>query len=311
MSGGAVSHDCAVQVEGITKVFGPTRALDNVSLEVGLGEICALLGPNGAGKTTLIKIMTGLIPADSGRVTSSFVARRSRTGWFSYLPEESGLYERMRLDELILFFGRLSGMSGREVAREMPWWLERFKIREKTKARIVSLSKGNQQKVKLICALINRPPLLVLDEPFTGLDGDTSELLRQSLAELRREGTTTLMSSHRLDQVEILADRIVILTAGKKILDATPKEARKLFRQSRVEVSFSAPPPDLTGLPGVVGINWVEETAQLALDPQADPAEILAALVARGCRVEHFVRHTPNLGEIIQAAGRTLREGGA
>lgn len=295
-------------VQGITKRFDQFVALDGVSLEVERGTICALLGANGAGKTTLIKVITGLIPRDAGRVSSPFEKEFGSRAWFSYVPEECGLYERMRVADIIIYFARLSGLSLSRAKSELEPWLERFKLTERRSNRVGELSKGNQQKVKLICALIHRPPLLILDEPFTGLDGEASLLLRECLSNVRREGTTILLSSHRLDQMDLLSDHVVVIAAGRKILDAPLEEARRLYRQNRIEVSFAAPPPPLDGLPGVIDLTWDDGVAQLALGPQSDTKTILGELLRRGCEVENFMRHSPDLSEIFQAASRGNNE---
>lgn len=296
--------DPVLTIKGVTKRFGSFTALEDVSLLVERGKVCALLGANGAGKTTLIKIITGLIPRDAGEVISPFASEAVPRAWFSYVPEECGLYERMRVADVIIYFARLSGMTSAAARESLDGWLVRFKLETKRRNLVGELSKGNQQKVKLISALIHRPSLLILDEPFTGLDGEGSLLLRQCLMELRAEGTTILLSSHRLDQMDLLADHVVVIAAGRKILDATLDEARRLYRQNRIEVSFAAPPPSLDGLPGVMGLTWEDGIAQLALGPEAETKMILQELLRRGCEVENFMRHSPDLSEIFHAASR-------
>jgi ABC-2 type transport system ATP-binding protein len=298
------TREIVLSVRGVSKRFGNHQALHEVSFEMGRGTICALLGANGAGKTTLLKIIMELIPRDCGEVECP-LAKGGET-WFSYVPEEAGLYERMRVENIIAYFGRLSGMTKPEVDRAIDPWLGRFELKSKRRAYTIELSKGNQQKVKLICALISRPPVLILDEPFTGLDGEASALLRQCLVEVKAEGTTLLMSSHRLDQMDLLADHVVVLQSGKKILDATLREARRLYRQNRIEVSFGTPPPaeKLEGLAGVLEIEWDEGVARLMLGPGAIPQRILRELFERGCEVENFIRHSPDLQEIFHAAAR-------
>jgi ABC-2 type transport system ATP-binding protein len=301
-----------LEVRGITKKFGDFTALRDVSFHVRAGTITALLGANGAGKTTLIKVITGLVRQDEGEIiwpdpvagmseTPAF-AHEGRVAKFSYVPEESGLYDRMKVEDIIIYFARLSGMSLPAIRAELPGWLERFKLTDKRRLRVIQLSKGNQQKVKLVCALINKPPLLILDEPFTGLDGEGSLLLREALEQLRKTGTTMLLSSHRLDQMDLLADHLVVIAAGQMILDATLQQARKLYRQNRIEVTFSEPPPSLDGLPGVLEIEWSDGVAELSLGPAAVPSTILRALLDRGCEVENFLRHSPDLTEIFHKA---------
>ncbi len=297
-----ISSPVVLSLKKVVKSFGSLVAVDHLDLAIHQGTVCALLGANGAGKTTLLKMIASLVEPDSGEIVRPLEDKKNKQPWFSFVPEESGLYDRMRVDDTILYFARLSGMSLKKAKQEMDPWLERFQIDAKRKRRVHELSKGNQQKVKMICALISRPPFLILDEPFTGLDGEGSALLRLCLDSLKKEGTTILLSSHRLDLIDLLADHLIVIAAGKKILDDTLKEARLHYRQNRIEVMFSSPPPSLDGLPGVIDLEWSNEVVKLALGPAAHSAEILQALLARGCDVENFRRHSPDLSEIIQAA---------
>jgi ABC-2 type transport system ATP-binding protein len=296
--------DTVLSLTHISKNFGSFRALDNVSFSVRRSSICALIGANGAGKTTLIRIATGLIPPDSGTVASPYILEKPGQAWFSYLPEDSGLYDRMRVEDTIIYFARLSGLSRRQAQQDLPVWLARFGIEAKKRARVQELSKGNHQKVKLICALINRPPVLILDEPFNGLDGETSVMLRRCLTELRGEGATILVSSHRLDQMDLLADHLVVIAAGRKILDDTLKGARLHYRQNRPAAHL------LDSLPGVIDLSWSDDVVILALGPAANPRHILQELLTRGCEVENFLRHSPDLSEIVSTLYSRPQNGG-
>ncbi|MEM1058581.1 MAG: ATP-binding cassette domain-containing protein [Verrucomicrobiota bacterium] len=310
-SAAATSSETVLRVDGVSKWYDDFRALEEVSFTVAGGQICALLGANGAGKTTLIKIITGLVRPEGGHVTGPATGPGSNAFqhriWFSYVPEEFGLYERMRVEDVIVYFGQLSGMSRPAVRGELESWLERFKLMPKRREKIIALSKGNQQKVKLICALINRPPLLILDEPFSGLDGEGSAMLRQALLRTREEGTTVLLSSHRLDQMDLLADHVVVISHGRKILDSSLDEARQLYRRNHIELRFARPPAGevLDGLPGVLSaLRDGELGAKLTLGPDADNTRILTALLERGAELENFVRHSPDLTEIFHSANR-------
>lgn len=302
-------------VEGISKWFEKFRALHEVSFSVEAGQICALLGANGAGKTTLMKIITGLVQPDGGQVAGPAEAKTEdpHHNWFSYVPEEFGLYERMRVEDIVLYFGRLSGMNKGQVKEVLEGWLKRFLLLPKRREKLIALSKGNQQKVKLICALINHPPLLILDEPFTGLDGEGSALLREALLQARDEGTTVLLSSHRLDQMDLLADHVVVISHGKKILDSSVDEARRLYRRNRIELRFARVPKEgmLDNLPGVLSVEPDGELgAQLMLGPDAETTRILEALLQRNCELENFVRHSPDLTEIFHSANERVSDEG-
>jgi len=311
------SSPTVLKVADVSKWYDDFQALDGVSFQVRSGQICALLGANGAGKTTLIKIITGLVEAEKGAVAGPEECagrpKPARGTWFSYVPEEFGLYERMKVEDVVVYFGRLGGMSRNEVRVEMEPWLERFLLLPKRREKIVALSKGNQQKVKLICALINHPPLLILDEPFSGLDGEGSALLREALLRARDGGTTILLSSHRLDQMDLLADHVVVISAGRKILDSSLDEARQLYRRNHIELHFARPPGEgvLDGLPGVLAVTRDGELgASLTLGPEARNTRILEELIQRGAELENFVRHSPDLTEIFHSANKGGKDEG-
>jgi ABC-2 type transport system ATP-binding protein len=287
----------ALHVHGIRKSFRDFTALNDISFTIQQGSITALIGPNGAGKTTLLKIITGLIPHDGGEISSP-LALPGKT-WFSYLPEECGLYERMKVADVIIYFARLGGLTLAEAKSELPNWLERMKLTPKRHHRLIELSKGNQQKVKLITALISHPPVLILDEPFTGLDGEGSDLLRLALLDARTRGTTLLISSHRLDQMDIIADHVVVISSGQIALDAPLKEARRLYQHNRIAVTFTHAPPSLNDIPHVLELEWDEGTAYLTITPGINPGEVLKSLIDHHFDVESFSRPNTNLGEIF------------
>jgi len=216
-------------IEDAAKSFGRVRAVAGVSLELGRGEILALVGPNGAGKTTLLRMVIGMISPDSGRIRYGFGnglgagADPTRLG---YLPEERGLYLDVPVRRVLLYFAALRGMARREAAVEAERWLERLGLADRAGEEVRNLSKGNQQKVQFLTAILHRPALAVLDEPFSGLDPLNQEAFLALVRELREGGTTVLFSAHQMQLVERLADRVVLISDGRFVAQGTLAELR-------------------------------------------------------------------------------------
>jgi len=212
----------ALSVRGVTKRYRTVTAVDDLSFDVAVGEIFALLGPNGAGKTTTVRMIQGILPPDEGRIEFGVDGARGycRPG-LGYLPEERGLYRDQPIDRILTVFGRLRGMSKSAAARETEAWLERFALADRRKDKLESLSKGNQQKVQFAAAILHRPKLAVLDEPFSGLDPVNQDVFLELLDELRRDGMTIVLSAHQMELVERCADRLLIMGNGRSLMDGT------------------------------------------------------------------------------------------
>ncbi|MEZ4587407.1 MAG: ATP-binding cassette domain-containing protein, partial [Gemmatimonadales bacterium] len=213
-----------LRLDGITKSFGERPVVDRLSFDVRPGEIFALLGPNGAGKTTVVRMLLGIIAPDEGRIESSLDGATSgrlppaRTG---YLPEDRGLYREIPVLRTLVYFGQLRGLGHDEARRRALEWLERMGLLDRVDERLDALSKGNQQRVQLIAALLHRPTLAVLDEPFSGLDPLSQEFFLDLVREIRDAGTTILLSAHQMDLVERVADRVLLINRGREILNGS------------------------------------------------------------------------------------------
>jgi len=219
----------AILLKGVTKRFGGRAAVRSLDLSVPRGSLCGFLGPNGAGKSTTIRMIMSIIVADEGQVEvlgASALAAKDRIG---YLPEERGVYRKMRVAEFLEYIGRLKGMRSREVRNAVERWLARVELPGVATLRCSDLSKGLQQKVQFIAALINEPELVILDEPFSGLDPVSAGLMRGVIEEVRRAGRTILFSTHVMHQAEALCDRVILMHHGTKRLDATLPEIRSRF----------------------------------------------------------------------------------
>lgn len=204
-----------LEIEGLTKDFGATRALDNVSFSIDEGAICGVLGPNGAGKTTLLRIINGILTIDAGSVKilgedASIEASRN----IGYMPEERGLYESMRVEDQIMYFGQLKGGDKKRLRVVMNDYLDLFNLKGQERRRLKELSKGNQQKVQIICTLVHEPKLVILDEPFSGFDPINGQILQQILGRLREEGRTIILSSHNMPAIEEMCSDIVLVNRG-------------------------------------------------------------------------------------------------
>ena len=213
-----------IVVDRITKRFAHRDAVDRLSFVVHPGEVFALLGPNGAGKTTCVRMLTGIIRPDSGRISVTIGGRITNTlppADSGYLPEDRGLYREIPVLRTLVFFGRLRGLDRHEAERRATTWLERMGLADRAGERVDALSKGNQQRVQFIAAILHQPPLAILDEPFTGLDPVSQEFFIDLVQELRASGTTILLSAHQMDLVERTADRVLLMNRGREIASAS------------------------------------------------------------------------------------------
>ena len=232
-----------LKVEHVHKEFGSIQAVRDVSFEIARGSTFGLLGPNGAGKTTTMRMIVGIYPVDGGSITwnGEHVTEHTRRR-FGYLPEERGLYGKMKVREQIMYFGRLHGLHDPQIAQRTDAWIEQLGLSEYAERSCGELSKGNQQKVQVACAAVHDPELLILDEPFSGLDPVNAEILLKTLTELKARGTTLVLSSHQMWQLEQICDRFCIITGGQNRALGTLDELRAAWptRTIRVEPATDA-----------------------------------------------------------------------
>jgi len=286
-----------LSVREIVKTFGAVRAVDGVSFSVRQGTITGLLGRNGAGKTTTIRMITGIFMPDSGSIEWSNGPRNPQDR-IGYLPEERGLYRQMKIVELLLFLAEIKDRRGPDVVRAIDRWLERFELTEKRNAKVEELSKGNQQKIQLIGALLHDPDLIVLDEPQSGLDPVNMVLVRNLLRELKEEGKTILLSTHMMGEAERMADEIVLVHQGKVVLCGPLDFIRSSFSKNTLHIEFDGDGSFLADLPQVKRSMIVNNAAELSLSEEADPQKILQASIGR-LRIRKFELATPSLEQIF------------
>jgi ABC-2 type transport system ATP-binding protein len=282
----------AISLRGLTKAFGPKVAVRELDLSIPEGTLCGLIGPNGAGKTTTIRMVMSIIFPDKGTIEilgrRSAVESKDRIG---YLPEERGVYRKMRVGAFLTYLARLKGVGSAEASRRVRAWLDRVELSSSIRKRCEELSKGMQQKVQFIASIIHEPDLLILDEPFSGLDPVSRRLMRDLIEEQHRAGRTIIFSTHAMHEAEALCDRVVMIHRGEKVLDAPMDQIRARFDPRTVEVELMeyAEHATLGGIPGVDGVTRQRSGGfHLHLRDGADPritiAQIVAALPVR--RVE-------------------------
>jgi len=289
-----------LQVEQVEKQYGDKRAVNGVSFSVEAGEIYGLLGANGAGKTTTMRMVLGLIYPDGGKILYQGKPYSSeQLRMLGYLPEERGLYPKVKINEQIIYLAQLRGMKRQDADKNLKRWLERFGVPEYYGKKVEELSKGNQQKIQFIAAVIHEPKILILDEAFSGLDPVNVELLKSTVKELRDAGTTMLFSTHRMEHVEELCRNITILHRGNPVLQGSLRDIKKRFPNERVVVSTEG--GDIKGLETLAGVKQVirHENGYEALisDPAAAQA-ILKHAMAQG-EVTRFQLMEPTLNEIF------------
>ena len=302
----------ALKVEGITKAFGNHVAVDDISFEVPRGVVYGILGPNGAGKSTTLRMINDIIAPDKGKVTvlDGLPAGTAAAKHIGYLPEERGLYPKMKVGEVIEFMGELRGLSRAEARKRGGAWLERLGLGKWTKNKVMDLSKGMQQKVQFAAALIHEPDIVILDEPWSGLDPVNADVLRSTVEEIRDAGRTVLFSTHQMEQAEKVVDALIIIARGKKVLDGKLRDIKRTWQGA-----------------GWIALGYAEDAAKDAakavLDDKALVAEsrvpdqhheddievraaegvstqkLLAALVGAGVALRKFEIMVPSLHQIF------------
>ncbi len=287
----------AVVVQHLHKSFGAVKAVEDVSFTVEPGEIFGLLGPNGAGKTTTIRLILDIFRPDSGSIEvfggPMGPLKKDRIG---YMPEERGLYRDVSLDHCLTYLGSLKGLSPAKVAERAAPLLERFDLTEHRHKNVKELSKGMQQKAQIIVTLLHQPDLIVIDEPFAGLDPVNTRLVKALLKELRSSGAAIIMSTHMMHQVEELCDRLVLIDHGRVVLFGDLNAVRNQFSGNAVIVRSQGALPDI---PGISGQHVENGVTKLTLDQGMDPQNVLQSLIDRGVHLDKFEIAVPTLDEIF------------
>jgi ABC-2 type transport system ATP-binding protein len=293
----------AVEVSHVVKAFADNVAVDDLSFSVAPGEMFGLIGPNGAGKTTTIRMMMDIIKPDSGKVTilgeKLGEATKNRLG---YLPEERGLYKKLSVIDSIIYLASLKGVERHSAAAKAEELLNQTGMLASKNKKIEELSKGMGQIIQFIVTIIHDPQLVILDEPFAGLDPVNTELLKGMFADLRNQGKAVILSTHQMNQVEELCDRILMINNGQDVLYGNLSEIKARYRGNSVLLDFKG---ELGEVPGVTAKRPGKGYTELILDGQTTPQQVLAYLMSRGIEINRFEVATPSLNEIfLKEAGK-------
>jgi ABC-2 type transport system ATP-binding protein len=297
----------AVELEKVRKAYGHFVAVDDLSFSIAQGTIYGLLGPNGAGKTSTIRMMIGITVPDSGTVSLfGEPFRRPHLCRIGYLPEERGLYKKMKVLEHLIFLAELHGLAASEARRRALSWAERMEIAAWLPKKVEELSKGMQQKIQFIAALLHEPEFIIMDEPFGGLDPVNATLLKDVLLDLKKQGRTILFSTHRMDQVEKLCDSICLIDHGRPVLAGELKQIKAGYGKNHVQIEYDGDGSFLRQQDGLVeSFNDYGNHVELRLKKGADAQELLRAAAA-GCRIRRFELSEPSLEEIfIDVVGKS------
>lgn len=295
----------------VNKSFGDKRVIEELDLCIPKGEVFGFLGPNGAGKTTTMRMILDIIRPDSGQITwQDKIVSLATARTFGYLPEERGLYPKMVVDDQMNFFARLRGLSKAEAVKRIGYWSERFQLGELVKKKANELSKGNQQKIQFIIAILHQPELLILDEPFSGLDPVNVELLKSAFRDLAKEGRTILFSSHRMEHIEELCDSLCLIKAGKLIANGSVASIKRLTGRQIIRLSLVGSLEFLNEFPLNLeklgpnirnqesGQTQAVKEVEFDLPKGIDPQDILQGAIEHG-QVKRFEIGDPSLNEVF------------
>lgn len=290
-----------LQVKNIVKYYGDNKAVDNLSFDVKNGEIFGLLGENGAGKTTTFRIIMGLLDATEGEVLlDGKKIDYSITDKIGFVTEERSLLTKMTVKEQLIFYGVLKGMKEQEIEEELEKWLHFFQIESYENRKIKELSKGNQQKIQFISAIIHHPKLLILDEPFTGLDPINVELMKKAIYKLQKEGCSIIFSSHQMEHIENFCEKLIILVKGKAIVDGYVRDIKKEYKKKNVLLrGETLPLKEIEKIKGVISITKVKDEYEVKIEEESIAPKIFQKV--KNCNITKYDVTEPTLNEIFIA----------
>ena len=297
----------AVEISRVTKTFGSTAAVDDLSLNVPEGSVYGFIGPNGSGKTTTMRMIVNIFYPDAGtiRVFGEQLSG-TRSSLIGYLPEERGIHRKMTVRSLLEFHGELRG--GRDIAAEVLSWLEKLGLAECASRKVETLSKGMSQKVQFIATVVPQPRLLILDEPFSGLDPVSADSIRAAILEMRRRGTTIILSTHDMNVAESLCDYIFMIYRGRKVLDGTLASIKARYGTDIIRVEVEGGSSRLDALPGIERMRDLGQVQELRMSAGCDPQEVLRILTTR-TKITSFAVANPSLHDIfVRIAGPEAAE---
>lgn len=289
-----------LELQNLRKYFANQKAVDDISLQIKEGSIFGLLGPNGAGKTTLLRMITGIFYPDEGNII--FNGRKfdpnNDVRYIGYMPEEKGLYKKMKIGEQALYLGRLKGLSKADAMQKVKEWFEKFEMQSWWNKKVEDLSKGMQQKLQFVTTVLHEPKLIILDEPFSGLDPVNANLIKEEIYALAKKGCTIIFSTHRMGEVEEICDQIVLINKGKKILDGTVKEIKNQYKENIFQLGAETNALNLATFIFEV-IKHQPDKLLLKLQHDATPNDVLKHFINQNIQVHSFNEVLPSLNEIF------------
>lgn len=289
-----------LELHNLKKYFATQKAVDDISFNIAQGDIFGLLGPNGAGKTTLLRMITGIFYPDSGQVI--FNGRKfdpiNDTAYIGYMPEERGLYKKMKIGEQAVYLAQLKGLSKSEAMSKIKDWFVKFEMESWWNKKVEDLSKGMSQKLQFVTTVLHEPRLIILDEPFSGLDPVNANLIKDEIFNLAKKGSTIIFSTHRMEQVEEICNHIVLVNKGKKILDDTVKNVKNEFKENIYRIGVGVLPEDVIS-PAFEIIKYQPEELLIKLAPGTGTNDILRYFIAKNITVNAFSEVLPSLNEIF------------
>lgn len=284
-------------IEQVSKTYGTVKAVDQVNLSIPKQSIFGLLGPNGAGKTTLIRMITNILFQDSGNIILDGISSGERNMLIGYMPEERGLYKKMKVGEQLMYLAQLKNLSAKTAKERINYWFDRFQIDWWNK-KVEELSKGMQQKIQFIATVVHQPKLIILDEPFSGLDPINANLIRSEIYNLKKEGATILFSTHRMEQAEEICEQIALINQGKIILKGDIKALQEQFKENKFSVEYDGTLPPLHH-PDFPVLAHNKQTLTIGLGQQHRANDLLEYLIQEGVEVHAFNEVLPSLNEIF------------
>ncbi len=300
----------ALEIEGITKKFGDFYAVNKLSFKIPKGTIYGLLGPNGAGKTTTIRMVMNIIIPDEGSIKvleqKMDEAMKERIG---YLPEDRGLYPKMKVGELLVFLAELKGLRGSQAQKEIDFWLERFDLSDWKAKKVEELSRGMQQKLQFIVTVIHQPELIILDEPFSGLDPVNTKLFKDIMLEMKEKGGTIVFSTHRMEQVEMICDDICLINKAEMVLEGNLSQIKKQYGKNTVVLDYDGDASFIQNFPGVEKIDDYGKFMEIKLREKSDPQALLQNLVGK-IAINKYEIQEPSLNAIFieKVGGKGVRD---
>ncbi|MBK7433502.1 MAG: ATP-binding cassette domain-containing protein [Chitinophagaceae bacterium] len=289
-----------LEVKHLKKYFATQKAVDDISLEIGTGSIVGLLGPNGAGKTTLLRMITGIFYPDSGEILyeGKKFDPETDTEKIGYMPEERGLYKKMKIGEQAVYLARLKGLSKSDATMRIKEWFERLEMQTWWNKKVEDLSKGMSQKLQFVITVLHNPGLIILDEPFSGLDPVNANLIKDEIFRLSKNGSTIIFSTHRMEQVEEICEHIILVNKGKKILDGKLADIKNDFKENIYSISAAALPDQVSSSLFAVE-KHASEKLLVKLNPGISNNEVLQYLINQGVAIRSFHEVLPSLNDIF------------